>query len=320
MTIIGYDAYVHVDKRKYSRASVEYLLEMMEYKKYGSTFYCGNDEEYKYHSGIKVWKCDENDSEIIYRVRTMIWASGYDIKKQNDTIRCLKKYCSAWFESDEGKDRYFKTGSLIKGAESGCYLSIQNLDNSFAQLSMALNKYPEDTEAEKQISELGLPMPSCFNANVYLTFLCSVIEEYFRSTYIALLKYSDRKEKILNVKFSPYDMVDISLQNKTVEDAYARTLSFQNIQKIISNFKQLNSKLDISKPLKEPYHRRKNNFYEQIDRIFERRHGMIHRMDIDLEYTTADLIKDIEDVKVSLVRVYEYICKQYNWEIQEISI
>lgn len=318
---MGNDAFVHISKKSYSKDTVENLLNMMDYKKYGEVFYCGNDEEYKYYSGVKVWQCDEDENERIYWIRTQAFASGYDIKKQNDTIKCLRKYCRAYFESDVGKNRYFKIGRLVKGAESGCYFAIQNLDNSFSLLYHSLYKYPEDQKGEKEMLEgMGLPTPSIFNANVYLTYLCSLIEEYFRSTYISLLKYSDKKEKILNMKFSPYDMVDISEGRKTVEEVYARTLSFQNIGKVTSNFKQLNSKLDISKPLKEPYNKRQENLYDQINKIFERRHGMIHRMEIDVSYSTEKLKKDIKDVKVALKRVYLYICNQYKWEAEEVFI
>lgn len=317
---MGNDAFVHIAKKRYSKKMIETLLQMMDYKKCGEVFYCGNDAEYKYFSGIRVWQCDEDESEIVYWIRTQAFASGYDIKKQNDTIRYLKKYCQAYFESDIGKNRYFETGRLVKGAESGCYFAIQNLDNHFSLLCHSLSKYPDDVEAEKSIAELGFPTSSSFNANVYLSYLCSLIEEFFRATYIALLKYSDKKEKILNMKFSPYDMVDISEGRKTVEEVYARTLSFQNIKKVTSNFKTLNSKLDISKPLKEPYHKRKESLYEQMDKILERRHGMIHRMEIDRNYSTQELEKDIKDVKVALKRVYLYICEQYNWEPEEIII
>lgn len=235
---MGNDAFVHIAKKKYSKKAIEDLLQMMDYKKYGEIFYCGNDTEYKYFSGVKVWKCDEDENEVMYWIRTQAFASGYDIKKQNDTIRYLKKYCQAYFESDMGKNRYFEEGRLVKGAESGCYFAIQNLDNHFSLLCHSLSKYPDDMEAEIYMGELGGgPTPSCFNANVYLSYLCSLIEEFFRATYIALLKYSDKKEKILNMKFSPYDMVDISEGMKTVEEVYARTLSFQNIKKSLQILK-----------------------------------------------------------------------------------
>lgn len=87
---MGNDAFVHIAKKKYSKKVIEDLLQMMDYKKYGEIFYCGNDTEYKYFSGVKVWKCDEDENEVMYRIRTQAFASGYDIKKQNDTIRYLK--------------------------------------------------------------------------------------------------------------------------------------------------------------------------------------------------------------------------------------
>lgn len=69
---------------------IETLLQMMDYKKCGEVFYCGNDAEYKYFSEIRVGKYDEDESEVVYWIRTQAFASGYDIKKQNDTIRYLK--------------------------------------------------------------------------------------------------------------------------------------------------------------------------------------------------------------------------------------
>lgn len=319
---MGYDAFIHIDKTKYTKKVIEDLILMMGYeKKYGG-FYCGNDEEYKYESGVRVWQVDEDKdlNEIIYRVRVQAYCSSYDLKKANDTISALKKYCSAWFVSDEGKNRYFETGELIKGAESGCYIALERLDNNFSLLSHSLMKYPEDLEEEKIMKEYGFPTPASFNANVYLAYLCALIEEYFRSTYIALLKYSDKKEKILNCKLSPFDLIEIGERKKSVEEAYARTLSFQNIYKIAYNFKNLDNRIDIGKPLKKPYHKRKISLYEQINEIFERRHSMVHCVEVDCNYNTTKLKKDICDTKVALIRVYQYICEQYDWEVQEVSI
>ena len=231
----------------------------------------------------------KKEEEWIYRVRSQSFAVGYDLQKMNETIRCLKQYCDASFEIDCGKNRYFPEDTLIKGAESGCYFAVERLFNNFSSLKHILSKYPRDIEAEKSMYEIsGIPTPNMFHANVYSTYLCSLIEEYFRTTYIALLKYSDRKDKILNVKFSPYDMVDISNGEKTVEEVFAGTLSFQNIQKICSNFHALDNKLDIGQALKKPYHNRKKNQYEQVKDILERRHGLIHRLEIDDSYCTEN--------------------------------
>lgn len=317
---MGNDAFVHISKKKYSSKTIEDLLLMMDFEKRKGFYYCGNDSEYKYLSGVSVQKYEVTENEIIYRVRTQAFSSGYDIKKQNDTIRALKVYCDAWFISDIGKNRYFEVDSLVKGAESGCYFAIQNLDNNFSLLLHSLNKYPSDNSGEKQVSDYGFPTPSEFNANVYLSYLCSLMEEFFRSTYVALLKYSDKKDKIINVKFSTFDLLDISEGKKTLEEAYARTLSFQNIHKINSHFIALNKKYDLGKPLKQPYHGRKESLYEQINRLFECRHAMIHNTEINLDYGTNELKKDIEDIKTAFIRVYKFICNQNGWLAEEVYL
>lgn len=115
----------------------------------------------------------------------------------NETIRCLKQYCDASFESDYGKNRYFPEDTLIKGAESGCYFPEERLFNNFSSLKHTLSKYPRDIEAEKSMYEIsGIPTPNMFNANVYSTYLCSLIEEYFRTTYIAYLSSICRVDKM----------------------------------------------------------------------------------------------------------------------------
>ena len=121
---MGYDAFVYIDKKKYTEKTIEELILMMGYEKKPGWYYCGNDEEYKYVAGVQVWKKDDykNEQEVIYRVRVQSFCSSYDLKKANDTISAFKKYCSAWFESDMGKNRYFEIDELIKGAESGCYI------------------------------------------------------------------------------------------------------------------------------------------------------------------------------------------------------
>lgn len=317
---MGNDAFVHIDKKKYSPKTIEDLLLMLDFQKRKNFYYCGNDDEYKYLSGVSVWKDSETPNEVIYRVRTQIFSSGYDIKKQNDTIRAFKLYCKAWFISDMGKNRYFDTGRLVKGAESGCYFALQNLDNNFSFLLHSLSKYPPDNNAEIHMSDYGFPTPCAFNANVYLAYLCSLIEDYFRSTYVALLKYYKDKEKIINIKFSPFDLLEINEGKKSLEEAYARTLSFQNIHKITSHFLALDKKLDIGVPLKQPYHRRKESLYEQINRLFESRHAMIHRTEMNLDYNTDKLTKDIKDIKIALTRVYNYICEHYGWTAEYIVL
>ena len=72
--------------------------------------------------------------------------------------------------------------------------------------------------------------------------------------------------------------------------------------------------------MKKPYHNRKKNLYEQVNDILERRHGLIHRLEIDDNYCTANLQQDIQDVIVAIRRVYGYLCRYHDWEEQELSL
>lgn len=89
---------------------------------------------------------------------------------------------------------------------------------------------------------------------------------------------------------------------------------------ICYNFHDLNSKLDIGQALKSPYRNRKKNLYEQVDEILERRHGLIHRLEIDYDYRTYNLQGDIDDVIIAIKRTYCYICNSYGWEKKELSL
>ena len=310
---MGYDAWVSISKKKYTKNDIENLLLMLGYNKYRDVFYCGNDNEYKYDNGVKVYKLKETKAEFIYHVRVQIWGNGHDLKKANDTIKSLKKYCDASFESDFGKNRYFPKDDLIEGAENGCYIAASHAYENMQKMKFALSKFSPDENQEKALKEMGQISPDMLNANVYTAFLCAVLEEYFRFSYTAILRFSSKREKIINQKFSSYDLIEVDSGNKTIDEIYARTLSFQNIKKISDNFGQLD-KIDIGSYLKKPYHGRKKNLYAQVDELFERRHNMIHHVQIDSSYNSKSILKEIDDMNEVVKRVYEGLCSKYKWE------
>lgn len=318
---MGYDAYFYIKKKTYTQKDVEDLLLLLGYEKREKVFYYGNDREYKHLSGVKVYQSDyeSNSGEFVYHVRMAYHCSDYDIKKANDTLRSMKKYCNAWFESDEGKNRYFQHGELVWGAENGCYFSAERCCDNLYYLKKTLERYPEDSEGEQLVNKLGGISPNRFNANIYLAYLCAALEDYYRSTFVALLRFSDKKDKMLSsCKLAPYELIDIDSGKTSVEEAYARMISFQNVKSINNNFMNLD-KIDVLSVLKEPYHGRKKSLYVQLDEIFERRHRMVHRVDLDSNYDSKKLKKDIDDMNAVIKRTYQFLCKKYNWEIQYID-
>lgn len=60
-------------------------------------------------------------------------------------------------------------GTLVKGAESGCYFAAERLYNNFSSLKYALSKYPDDTESEKTVYQInGIQTPGMFNARTVI--------------------------------------------------------------------------------------------------------------------------------------------------------
>lgn len=320
---MGYDATIHIYKDKHNAKSIEDLIIMLGYEKINNHYYCGSDSDYKYHSGIHIYKKNELiDNKYTFYLRMNAWANGFDIIKANDTLKALKKYCSAEFVTDNGKNRYFCTpedSELLFGAESGCYLAVERFNNGFQYLIILLNECEQESKFPKEATKLfGVPSPEIMNANIYLTYLCSLVENYFRDTYIALLRFSERKKSVFNNKITVDNLLDVSNGNSTIEEVYARTLSFQNIQKIVQNFKSLDKRLDIGSVLKKPYHKRKQNLYDKMNEIFERRHAMVHHVQIDIEYSLDNFKKDSNDIVEIIKRVYQYLCECNDWVVQNI--
>lgn len=314
---MGYDAYFHIDRKQYTRKDIENLLLLLGYVKGNKGgFYCGSDNDYKYDSGVFIKELSGGTHEYLYWVRTQIWCSGYDIKLFNDTLRTMRKYCNAWFTSDNGKNRYIEEEVLISGAENGCYIAASKAHESIAKLKFSLQQFPLDSEQFKALRETTGFSPEMINANIYSTYLCAVLEEYFRASYIAILRsMNERRVKLITGKYSSYDLIDVDAGKKTIDEVYARTLSFQNIHKIHNSFCELD-KIDIKGILSKPYHRRKQSLFEQMDEVFERRHGLVHRVIFDNDFDSSELTKTTKDMEAAIGRVYKGICDKYGWTVR----
>ena len=68
---------------------------------------------------------------------------------------------------------------------------------SLAELYLSSRRFPENFRKFPFDDFLAAHSPWVLSNNLLLPYLVSVLEDYFKSTFVALLKYSDRKEKIL---------------------------------------------------------------------------------------------------------------------------
>lgn len=188
------------------------------------------------------------------------------------------------------------------------------LSDQLGKIAFLVNNYDEPENVRDVFKMSGLASPSTLLSNIATTYISSIIENYFRDLYVALLTYSPKKEKIIaNVRIVSNDYIDIAEGRICIEEAVALSMSFQNIAKIDSYFSALDKQISIYGVLSKPYRRRKETLFETLNRVLEHRHGMVHRMGVDISYAKEDVLKDIESVKVALDRAYEHICAVNGW-------
>jgi hypothetical protein len=114
------------------------------------------------------------------------------------------------------------------------------------------------------------------------------MEDYFKSTFVALLRYSGRKEVMLkNARLGSDHLLRISNGVSSVEECFAETLPFQNLKAVSDHFKALEPMLDIHGVLQKPYLRRKVSLFESVAELVRRRHGFVHHGEVHVEFDDA---------------------------------
>jgi len=320
------------------RKDVEEFVRILGYKKepynYSShkkatTFYFYREENYKYVSGIRADIFLNDNKNLCIDIHTSIWRSGYDSDFHNWTIKQLKKRFGGFFVSDYGKNRYLKfNGAYREDEEGGCYKSYFNFEDNIQRIKFAIKiiNNPKFSFFKGKISKLKKvannefirSSPNIVISNISISFLVSIIETYFRASYISLLTYSPKKDKILN-NINPrlIDLYALSSGQLRVEEAAARTISFQNLNSISKRFKELNNKIDISKIMKNRYKNRKETTLQSIERLIQQRHDLIHRSIINPNYSPSSALKDIEIMEKSIEKFYKTLIKVYSWNPYE---
>jgi hypothetical protein len=261
------------------------------------------------------------ENSLRVTTRTNISRSYYDLEHQNKTIRFLRKHFGGTFTTDEGKGRYLQLhGRPPEPAASGCHLAFSNFGSN---LIRARQYYDNRKFGDNEQQSLGLYWmdrynPRLLSNNFILTFLVSISEDYWKSTYIALLKYSDHKESILKGgKIFPEKLVQISNGQLTVEEGFAESISFARISNVCNHFKSINKKLDFATVLKKPYRRRKKNMFDALEEMTELRNTIIHDASSPV-LLEEEYIKDsINILHDSIERCYKELTNISKWQFDK---
>ena len=325
---MGIDAVNHFSKGT-RKKDVEEFLQILGYERLergeiernlnSTPYYYFKEDDYKHVTGIIAWVYINDEEELVTHTRTSIWRSKFDADFHNFTIKQLWKRFGGWFESDWGKRRYVKyDGPIREKSEGGCYLAFSRFERNLTKAKIYVQyrdfsnlKFPEPGI----FPELDDANPMIISNNMAVPFFVSIIEDYFKWTYLALLQYSPKKASVLkNARFSDDDLEAISSKLISIEEAAVRWMSFQNLQKISKYFKHLDKNLDIFGILKKPYRRQKETLYEGLEQIIEHRHLLIHHGTILPTYLPKDVQKDLDIIEAAVKRVYDALITQYGWD------
>ena len=151
--------------------------------------------------------------------------------------------------------------------------------------------------------------------DLLLPYLAAIWEEYFKSTFVALMTYSNHREAALKrAKLHQSQLELIAAGEQGVEQALAESFSFQRPSNVASNFKLIDPKLDLAAPMRKPYRRRTKSLYDSIEGIVELRNEFVHTGQMDTQLTDKAIEKIISDIEVSIDRAYQYIGKFYGFK------
>jgi hypothetical protein len=259
----------------------------------------------------------EQDGHVVAYVRTNISASYWDVAKQNECLRALRSRFGGVLRSDIGKNRYFPLpAGPPTPAESGCYMAFRRFDGNMEQSIWYLSNrnFPKNFKTGWEAKLLGGSNPWVLSNNLLLPYLVATMEDYFKSTFVALLRYSVRKEAVLkNARLSSDHLVRISEGVSSVEECFAETLPFQNLKSISDHFKAVEPKLDVRGVLHKPFRRRRVPLFESVGELVGRRHAFIHHGEVHTDFDDHALEKDIKDLYVAVDRVYGRIAQIHGW-------
>lgn len=235
----------------------------------------------------------------------------------------MRKRFGGYFISDYGKNRYFKFNGVIRQkAEAGVHQAYSRFVHSIKRAYQFIDFSDlnnNDVYPIKNIDMFDSHNPKLLATNILVPYILSALEEFFRSTFIALLRYSENKEKIIHdAKIQGAELVLVDQGILTVPEAVAKWMNFQEMDKVHLSFKRLDKNIDLHGVFKKPCGRKKENSWLLFKRIIELRHSIIHRAEMDVTYTPKKVGQDIKSIRKAILQFYEHLAELYEWnEIED---
>lgn len=282
------------------------------------SFFWYDEQDYRSWSGVELQVYNEN-GQIAIDTRTTASRSYWDLVHQNKTIKLIRDLFGGHFETDGGRNRYWQPDEppplpLV----SGCYLARWRFKNALikSQIYLQARKFEGDIAREKPsgfffMDEIN---PRITSNNLLVPFIIAVWEEYYRSTFVAIFKYTDRREQVLKkARLSHYQLEQIASNKKPLEQALSECFSFQRPSMIGENFRLLDSKLDLAAAMRKPFKRRRVTLFDQIEALVDGRNAFVHTGEMDLSLYGREIEKVLTDIVEAVDRCYKAIGSHFKF-------
>lgn len=275
-------------------------------------------KDYRSWTGVELRIYQDAEAGLTVSTRTRLGCSYWDREHQNRTIRLLRRLFGGSFTTDAGRNRCWNArGMPVPPLHSGCYLAVWHFDSNLMRARIYLGERQFVGRSDDKITSIwwvDAVNPRIISNNLLVPYIVAAMEDYFKSTYIALLRHSERREAALKAaRILSVQHAALAEGMITVEEAVAEGLSFQRPSALLAHFSALDPKLDLHGELRRPYRRRRESLVESLDKIVELRHDLIHRSQVAGDLDDKRIGRAIGDVTAAVRRCYERICSRFGW-------
>lgn len=277
-----------------------------------------DDSDYKSWAGVELDIYKEKE-KITVTTRSRSARSYWDLVHQNRTIKLLKELFGGYFVTDEGRNRLaYPSDQPPSPISSGCFLARWRFHNALMFPYMYMHYRPDGQNARPDITGLELIdsiNPRFFANTLIIPYLIAIWEEYFRSIFTVLLRYSEHRLSVFKKsRLTQHHLESIASGEIAVEQAIAETLSFQRPSNIVEHFNPVEPKLDIMSPLRKPYRQRKQNLFCSVEGVVKIRNQFVHSGEVGIHITDKEIDKIKNDIEVAVNRTYEYLGQYFNFK------
>ena len=276
-----------------------------------------DDSNYRSWAGVELDIYKEKE-RIKVTTRSRSARSYWDLIHQNKTIKLLKDFFGGYFVTDEGRNRYSHPYEEPPSSiSSGCFLARWRFHNALMFPFMYMQYRPDGQNARPDLT--GVEIIDSINLRFFankllIPYLIAIWEEYFRSTFIVLLRYSEHRLSVFKkARLTQHQLESIASGQQEVEQAIAESWSFQRPSNIADYFNPVEPSLDIMSPLRKQYRRRKKSLFDSIEEFVELRHQFVHTGELEIHITDSEIEKIKNDIEVAVDRTYEHLGQYYRF-------